>query len=377
MTSKSGFFVLILIASGCLSKACGEGQLEGATTPTSMDEANPDQPDVNRPETGAQVAPYAHVTPADIGVTIGPGVIAAYPTDPYTGPCDITQDGTTIENKVVTCEILNVDADNVTFRNSVINLTRTGTSNGFRLGNEGDRSGAVNFLIEYSLVSFPNPEGKLFAVWGADHSNFTIRNSHLTGGFDFFDIAGNLDGMLIENNVLGPLGCKTDVFQHSDGFQIGGKTGAYGTFTIRGNWVEHQSQCGKTAFYFFDNDLEGALAANAIIESNRLDVWGGRTLWASEHDSMQVRYNVYSNEWRSGIGNRCSGTENGCGTANPKPCCYYPSEAAVFNPTGGPSSSFVCNRYENGDFVEEQWVGCQGGGDCGVAYVTTGCPSYP
>jgi len=48
MTSKSGFLVFILIASGCLSKACGEGQI--GTSPRSFEAApTPDQPNVDEP----------------------------------------------------------------------------------------------------------------------------------------------------------------------------------------------------------------------------------------------------------------------------------------------------------------------------------------
>ena len=110
MTSKSGFFVFILIASGCLSKACGDGEIstsprsfEGAPTPANVDEPTPDQSDVARPA-GPLGDPYVHVTPADIGVTIGPGVIAPYPTEDYTGRAPLRHRRyVTIENKIVNC----------------------------------------------------------------------------------------------------------------------------------------------------------------------------------------------------------------------------------------------------------------------------------
>ena len=115
---------------------------------------------------------------------------------------------------------------------------------------------------------------------------------------------------------------------------------------------------------------------DGIIENNRLTVWGSRTLWASETGTMQVINNVYSTDWENGAGNRCPG-DSSCGGQAQKLCCGYPNSAAVYNVAGGPRSSAVCNRYENGSFVEEAWFTCEGGGSCGVNYDVTGCPDYP
>ena len=75
--------------------------------------------------------------------------------------------------------------------------------------------------MEYGRLMFPNGDAKIMNVWGGgdeDFSNFTIRNSHVEGGFDLFDMSGNLDGMVVENTVLGPLACSGND-AHSDGFQ--------------------------------------------------------------------------------------------------------------------------------------------------------------
>jgi hypothetical protein len=175
--------------------------------------------------------------------------------------------------------------------------------------------------------------------------------------------------MIVENNVLGPLACQNGD-NHADGFQLGntGERRISGTQIVRGNYVHHLSNCSKTAFWFL-----GHGDSNGIIESNRIPIWGGRTLWASDDDSMQVRYNIYSSEFQAAVGDRC-----GCGSYSPgqPACCGYPTNAAVYNLTGAPSSSAVCNRYEDGSFVEQEFFSCEGGSQC-VTHVTTGCPDYP
>ena len=88
------------------------------------------------------------------------------------------------------------------------------------------------------------------ACLGTHFQGFTLRNSQWEGGYDLFDMEGNLDGMLIENNVLGPMACQTDGNQHADGFQLGNGTFASGTVIVRGNWVDPDSNCGKTGFWY-------------------------------------------------------------------------------------------------------------------------------
>jgi hypothetical protein len=53
-----------------------------------------------------------------------------------------------------------------------------------------------------------------------------------------------------------------------------------------------------------------------------------------------------------------------------KPCCGYPVAAGVRNPNGAPLGSAVCNRYDDGSFVEDEY-------SCDVTHVTTGCPDCP
>ena len=127
---------------------------------------------------------------------------------PYSGSCTITTNGTTIENRIINCSTLNIDANDVTIRNSVLNLS--GGANGILLGS-GNRI-ATDFTLEYSHVNYTNGNGKVLNAFSsgtpqADYRNFTISKSHIQGGFDFFYMEGNLDGLVVEYSVLGPLGC--------------------------------------------------------------------------------------------------------------------------------------------------------------------------
>ena len=177
---------------------------------------------------------------------------------------------------------------------------------------------------------------------------------------------GDLDGMLIENNVLGPLGCKTDVTQHCDGFQLG--TPAYptaGTVIIRGNQVLTESGCGKTALFW---NATGSMYG--IIESNNLPIWGatrsGPT--TTRPGTMDVRYNDTS-EFQAAVGKRCAGSP-GCATPGQPDCCSWPQARGVMGAGCALRGSAACNRYEDGTFVEEEYIS-------GVTHVTTGCPDYP
>ena len=88
-----------LLAAGLLESACASGKigaggdqsetLSGNARTTSRADAADSSP------SGGSQTPYGHVVPEDVGVTIGPGVIAPMPTVTYTGPTTITEDKTT------------------------------------------------------------------------------------------------------------------------------------------------------------------------------------------------------------------------------------------------------------------------------------------
>ena len=159
--------------------------------------------------------PYGHVTPADVGVTIGPGVLAPYPTEVYTGPMPITTPGTTIENKIIN-GFVGLYASNITLRNVVIN--NSVANHTVRINENEDSPVIDGVTIENSLVSCMN-EGKLISARRA--TNVTIRNNELTGCLDFGYMQLELDGFLAENELLSyRVGSANG---HSDGFQIGSR----------------------------------------------------------------------------------------------------------------------------------------------------------
>ena len=93
---------------------------------------------------------------------------------------------------------------------------------------------------------------------------------------------------------------------------------------------------------------------------------------------MQVRYNVYEQAFR----NKASGIT---AAAVIQPAVNTPAiltravltqTPCVLNGASGcaPLGSAVCNRYEDGSFVEQQWFQSPGST---VQHVTTGCPDYP
>jgi len=381
MTIKSGFLVFILIASGCLSKACGDGEI--STSPRSFEAApTPDQPNVDEPTTdqsdvarraGPLGDPYVHVTPADVGVTVGPGVIAAYPTTEYTGSCTLAN--TTVANVLINnCSSLTI-RENVTLRNVVANLPSAARGIWF---DRGPGTESPNLTIEYSYINASSPDAKVFQAYGEsngfdDHRNFVLRHSEIRGGHDYFYIEGQLDGWTVENNVFSAYAigdAATDY--HSDGVHLGQcpnrDCDTDGTMIFRGNYWEHDAPwAGKTALLWSTGgtDLNNTIM---IWENNRFTQWGGRTIACIDSDYCEFRYNTYSQAWEDTIGTRCS-----CSGTPTQQCCLAPSKAVQFGDAYNEANSvYECNRYESdGDFMEQQYI------DGNVTHITTGCPSYP
>ncbi len=393
MTKKSGVLALTLIVSGCFGKACGDGEtsaspLSSARTleaePTPQVEGGPTALEANAEESVSRVAgvarqvqPYAHKTPADIGVTVGAGVIGPTPTEVYTGDCNIPP-GTTIENKTINCTRPITLHSNVTIRNTIINSTQVrGRCLYF---DRGSGSESADILIEYVDVNCPTVN-KVFESFDEssgydDHRNFTLRNSAISGGHDYFFIKGQLDGWLIQDNVFehfydapNPTGQDDN---HGDGFQISegspnsGITS--GTITVRGNYFEHGwPYATKTALIFSTGD-PSINDTDIVFESNRVTTWGFSPIWCADSDSCTLRYNVFSQRFRDVVGQRCNNsscTVDGARDA----CCFYPEKAYRF----GPRVDVVleCDRHENGDFIEERFIS-----PSSVSNETTNCPPY-
>ncbi len=323
--------------------------------------------------------PYAYVTPADIGVTVGVGVVGPTPTEAYSGDCSDIPAGTTIENKIINCGSSIKLHSNVTIRNTIINSTQVqGRCLYFDRGSGAE---SANVLIEYVDVNCPSVD-KVFEGFDEgsgfdDHRNFTLRNSAISGGHDYFFIKGQLDGWLIQDNVFEHFyGAPNSTGQddnHGDGFQISegspnsGITS--GTITVRGNYFEHGWPFAtKTALIFSTGD-SSINDTDIVFESNRVTTWGFSPLWCEDSDSCTFRYNVFSDRFRETVGQRCNNsscTVDGARDA----CCGWPALAMRFG-SNATTADVACNIYEDGDFLEDAWIS-----PASVSNETADCPPH-
>ena len=336
------------------------------------------------PGTGVFGDPYVYATLADFGVTIGPGVVAPYPTEVWTGACNVTiasmdaavvagqatgagtsGDPYVVENKIINCDTMNIDTNYLTIRNSVVNCDNNEC---IRMGKNTRQ--LKNFTLEYSHIDFLG-EGKIVNAFepqdpedpNDDFTNNTFQYNHISGGEDWFFLEGNWDGGLWQYNVIGPIGTQS-ASAHADGYQL---CRIRGHIIIRGNQFLTESPAGKTALL---NLACGPLTAT--FESNEVPIYGATTLWCDDNDqqgSMDVRYNIYTPAWEAGIGNRC--TNSSCFGGTPDACCGYPFSAANWSHQPQADRSVAeCNRYQSdGSFVEDQWF-------TRLTHNTTGCPAY-
>jgi len=308
-------------------------------------DASPPPPSPAPPPTGT---PYGHVVPSDVGKTISVGVVAPVPTEVYSGPLEITQDGTTIENVIINSggAGIIINANDVTFRNVIVNDNSSRT---FYVNEDNKTSGPAynNLVVEYSRIE-NTTDGKVFNV--NFFTNVTIRNNEVIGGQDWHFMNSELDGFLSENNyyhtVVGSSG------SHSDGYQIGEFNVTSGTLTMRGNYYDVDNESiGKTDL-LFSTGSESTNSTTIIWENNFMFPHGARTLRCYDSDACIIRNNVYSQEFES----------------------WFPAassrSAAQFQPKNEAASAYECNRYEDGSLIEQQWI------NGSVTHVTTGCPSY-
>jgi hypothetical protein len=345
------------------------------------------------PGTGIFGDPYVYATLADMGITIGPGVVAPYPTEVYTGSCDMTivsmdaavvsgqasgsgiqGDPYLIENKLINCVTMNIDTNYLTIRNCVITSDSEPAENfeAMRLGKNTRQ--LKNFTMEYSHMDFSTGAGKIVNAFepqdvndpNDDFTNNTFQYNHMEGGEDWFFLEGNWDGGLWQYNVIGPLGVD-DASAHADGWQL---CRIRGHIIIRGNQFLTESAAGKTALL---NMACGTLTST--FESNNVPIFGATTLWCDDNDgrgALDVRYNIYTPEWEAGIGNRCNNSSCFPGGGPPDECCGYPFSAASYRWQSCADRSVAeCNRYQSdGSFIENEWFGKLGSQN------TTDCPDY-
>ena len=313
---------------------CGDGEM--CTSGTCL-AASPAPP-----PTGT---PYGHVVPADVGVTIGVGVTAAVPTTVYSGPNPITADDTLVENVVIHGCLAVDGADNVTLRNVIVNCS---SAYGVQILN------STNVTLEYSEVVMSTfNSDKTFRMDGVG-SNIFIRKNSFNGGQDFFIFHDNLDEVYIEDNYMhDPIGT---VGSHSDGFQFWPDVGN-GAFYMRGNYITHNDSVATPNDILFTGD--GA-TTTYLFENNFLGKWGWYTLRVHAYGAnVTIRNNVYEQAYKTSF--QVTG---------------LPSHALFYDPEDGQAGAvYRCNRYEDGSFIEQQYITADNGAPV-PTHDTTGCPTY-
>jgi hypothetical protein len=283
------------------------------------------------------------VVPSDLGVTIGVGVTAAVPTTVYSGPNPVTADFTVIENVVINgcLELSNVN--NVTIRNAIINC-----SSWYGIYSVG----ASNVTVINSKIHNVT-DGK--AVYLDDsNTNWLFSKNEIRGGQDFFFFSNNNSEITVEDNYMhSPIG---NVDSHSDGFQWWPDIGN-GAFYIRGNYITRAGSAATPNDILFTGDQPGT---TYVFENNFLGLWGFYTLrYHGYGANMTIRNNVYEQAYKTTLG-----------------VYGLPSGALYFDPEDGQGGgTYRCNRYQDGSFIEQQYV--LGAGGPTPAHDTAGCPSYP
>ncbi|WP_295803235.1 hypothetical protein [uncultured Microbulbifer sp.] len=280
--------------------------------------------------------PYVHVGPSDVGVNIGPGVIAPFPTAAYSGPMTITSP-TTIENVVIN-GCLRIESDDVTLRNVVIQC------DSFYPVKATDHE---NARIEYSLVKCTTPT-KVFRL--IDYQDFVVHRTETRGCEDLFFLSGNNDGLEVTYSYMHSLTLTPE--SHADGFQFG-VVPTSGSAVIRGNYFWANADGPKTDAIF----AEGESHVQLLIEDNFFRVWGLRTIrCGGEGSSCTVRNNVYEQAYEDMYSLRYG--------------------KLLFSYLYGDGAHIAsCNRLEDGTLLQE----FQNGVDrfYGVDHKVSNCPPWP
>jgi hypothetical protein len=260
-----------------------------------------------------------------------------------------------------------VHADDVTFRNVDLNVSQSGcqigTGHGFSIA-DSDGFTFTNGRID------GNGDKMFFLYSGVD--NVTVEKSELTG-FQDIVFAGGADGcggpspgcgvgdILLQYNYVHDLdGFSWTSDPHHDLLQ-NGAWGPNETWTVRGNYVGPTGVAHplcKLNAPFFGGDGGETL----LFENNYMFGWGFFNVrWYGRGDypgsQFVMRYNVYDVEHK---------------TLMPGGNCIAD---AVLYESADSLGTYRCNRYSDGDFIEQQYVNNQGAGT--LTHDTAGCPSYP
>lgn len=188
--------------------------------------------------------PQEYVTPADVGVTIGVGVIAPSPTA-HVGAQKLATDGALLENVIVD-GCVTVEADNVTIRNVIINCA------GYYPIKANESTVRSGLNIHHSQIN-GLIDTKLFLL--NNITDVTIADNDLVGGDDTVFADGELDGFVFTRNYRhDPLG---DSSSHLDGFQLGEFGVTTGNFEISHNYFDEiPDGIGVTDLIFATNFSE-------------------------------------------------------------------------------------------------------------------------
>jgi hypothetical protein len=273
-------------------------------TPTPI--PNPEPTPTVPPSSTPLGQPYGHVTPNDVGKTIGIGVVGSVPTVLYTGSNRITSP-TLIENRIIN-GCLSIESDNVTIRNSKVTC---GGLYPIKLA-----GGAKNFVFEYNEIMCTSRSKMFYFQSGGPDAK--IRYNHGIGCDDFFFMDGNLNGVEIAYNYIHTTTAVPT--SHSDGFQIGQNSRTYGDIRVFGNWFDpNNPDGGETGLLFSTKFSE----IDLTLENNRIYPWGYYTL-------------------------RCGGSGATCVVKNN---VFSTSEETEGNPIMiGDTTNVSCNRYQDGTF---------------------------
>ncbi|MEZ5165885.1 MAG: S-layer homology domain-containing protein [Acidimicrobiales bacterium] len=260
-------------------------------------------------------------TPANLGVSVGPGVVAAYPSSSM-GSKTITANGTVLQNKVVN-GCLTIRGDNVTIRNVVVNCS----------GNYPIKvDGANGTRIEYSTLDCLNNNTK--GILFQDATNFAVDRIHITRCDDQFFIDGGLGNSSIRNSVFhnqGPAGAA-----HTDGMQVGTFRTTTGSLTVTQNWWEYnRSGCCANAVLF----NSGQAALTVVLRDNLIDADFGVHLIRCHASSRCIVDR-----------NTISGTIDGY----------------LVHDTSSATGIATCNRYVSGALVPNRYFD-------GIPVVNSGC----
>jgi hypothetical protein len=222
--------------------------------------------------------PSQYVTPADVGVSIGVGVIGPVPTT-HVGSQTLDSDGVVLENVVVD-GCVTVTANNVTIRNVVVNCA------GYYPIKANEAGVQTGLDIHHSRIN-GLIDTKLFLL--NDITDVTIANNELLGGDDTVFADGELGDLIFTRNYRhDPLGDSTT---HLDGFQLGEFEVTTGGILISFNYFDEiPDGIGVTDLVFATNHSEMHIS----VIGNYISEHGWYTLRAYNEATLTVLGNTFA-----------------------------------------------------------------------------------